>query len=265
MADATETANLLAKHFVARSDVKAVQHSDGTWAPDRTKFTRSDLVNHLEGKRTLGHYLLDADSRTKIFCFDIDVDKTGAWFDGLGDPITMNPRDAIRDPSHTAHKWLVHQVRCMAEGLSCTIERKLGIKTVILWTGGKGAHVYGLISDQRVPAAEARGAARWLLDDYGVFEAVRGDCFFKHTNRDDPKNGFPHLTIEVFPKQDTLDGKDLGNLLRLPLGVNRKTRDESFFMDPSAPPGVLSPLDPAAAFSGMLWTSTVPAVPAVAS
>jgi hypothetical protein len=251
MTDPVTTTNLLARHFVARNDVKAVQHGNGAWTPDRTKFTRADLVAHVEGKQTLGHYLLGEDSTCKLFCYDIDVDKVGEYVDGLGDRQPMNPREAILDPGHPAHRWLIHQVRCMAEGLSITVERKLGIKTAILWTGGKGAHVYGLTG--RVPAAEARGAARWILDDYGVFEAVRGEVFFKHTFRDDPEHGYPHLTLEVFPKQDNLDGKDLGNLLRLPLGVNRRTRKESFFMDPSAPGGQLVALQPEEALTGMLW------------
>lgn len=251
MTDQTGNANLLARHFVARPDVKAVQHANGAWTPDRSKFTRADLVGHLTGRHTFGHYLLDSDSTTKLFCYDIDVDKVGEYVDGLGDRQPMNPREAILNPDHPARNWLVHQVRCMAEGLSITVERKLGIKTAIVWTGGKGAHVYGLTG--RVPAAEARSAARWVLDDYGVFEAVRGEVFFKHTHREDPCNGFPHLTLEVFPKQDTLDGKDLGNLLRLPLGVNRRSGKESFFMDPSAPKGQLVSLDPAAALTGMLW------------
>lgn len=251
LADVTATANLLAKHFIARPDVKAIQHANGIYTPQRERITRSDLTRHLQGDHTIGHYLLDTDSTCKLFCYDIDVDKIGEYVDAAGERQSMNPREAILDPGHPAFRWLRHQTRCMAEGLSCAAERQLGVKTVIVWTGGKGAHVYGLTG--RVPAAEARGAARWLLDDYGVFEAIRGDCFFKHTAREDPMVGFPHLTLEVFPKQDSLEGKDLGNLLRLPLGVNRKSNKESFFMDPTAPMGEIKPMDAEAALTGMLW------------
>lgn len=251
MTDHTANANLLAKHFVARPDVKAFQHTNGIWTPDRSKITRNDMTNHLEGRHTLGHYLLDTDGVTKLFCFDIDVDKEGQYVDGLGDIQPMDPRKALLDANHPAQAWLIHQVRCMAEGLSLAVERQLKVKTVIVWTGGKGAHVYGLTG--RVPAAEARGAARWVLDDFGVFETFRGDCFFRHVHRDDPTKGYPHVTLEVFPKQDDLDGKDLGNLLRLPLGVNRKTGQKSFFLDPTAPKGTVAALDPSVALSGMLW------------
>ena len=247
----TATANLLAKHFIARPDVKAIQHANGIYTPQRERITRSDLTRHLEGQQTIGHYLLDTDSTCKLFCFDIDVDKIGEYVDTAGDRQPMNPREAILDPGHPAFRWLRHQTRCMAEGLSMATERLLGVKTVILWTGGKGAHVYGLTG--RVPAAEARGAARWLLDDYGVFEAVRGDCFFKHTMRNDPEHGYPHLTIEVFPKQNNLEGKDLGNLLRVPLGINRKSGKESFFLDTRAPLGDITAMEPEAALTGMLW------------
>ena len=36
--------------------------------------------------------------------------------------------------------------------------------------------------------------------------------------------------LEVFPKQDQLSGKGLGNLVKLPLGIHRKSGKPSFFM-----------------------------------
>jgi hypothetical protein len=49
----------------------------------------------------------------------------------------------------------------------------------------------------------------------------------------------------VFPKQDSLAGKDLGNLMRLPLGRNLKNpKDPTFFIDMTTPMGVMSPIDP---------------------
>jgi hypothetical protein len=211
------------------------------------------IVNLLEGRQTFGHYLLNTDNTVKFFCFDIDVNKTGQWVDDLGSTVDINPREAIVDESHPARKWLIHQVRCMAEGLSYVVEKKLGVQSSIVWSGAKGAHVYGLTG--RTPAAEARAAARWLLEDFACFELIRGDHFWRHFFHDDPMHGYPHLTLEVYPKQDTLDDKDLGNLLRVPLGVNRKTNKESFFMDTKAPAGTLAALDPLTALDGRLWES----------
>jgi hypothetical protein len=48
----------------------------------------------------------------------------------------------------------------------------------------------------------------------------------------------------VYPKQASLAGKDLGNLLRLPLGRNNKSKDPTFFMDMTAPLAEMRPVDP---------------------
>lgn len=87
-------AKLLAKKFIARSDVKAVQMSRdggsfhaGDWFPDTrinaqknpgsphlpTGFSMPHLLAHLGGERTYGHYLLGQDDQCKLFAFDIDL------------------------------------------------------------------------------------------------------------------------------------------------------------------------------------------------
>ena len=54
--------------------------------------------------------------------------------------------------------------------------------------------------------------------------------------------GYPNFDLEVYPKQDSLADKDLGNLLRLPLGRNLKNpADPTFFLDLTTPPGVMVP------------------------
>jgi hypothetical protein len=106
----------------------------------------------------------------------------------------------------------------------------LGLPWAVAYSGSKGVHVYGFTG--KLPAADVREAARIVLDGMGHWQPRKagGDNFFECLDKD-PMFGFPEFSIEVFPKQDSLDGKDLGNLMRLPLGRNIKSADRPFFMD----------------------------------
>jgi hypothetical protein len=79
-----------------------------------------------------------------------------------------------------------------------------------------------------------------VLDEIKEFAPIRGDNFYKHTDQS-PTTGFPLFTIEIYPKQDSIDNKNLGNLMRLPLGRNQKSPDPTFFVDLSAPIEELRP------------------------
>lgn len=81
---------------------------------------------------------------------------------------------------------------------------------MIEFSGGKGYHFWFLFS-RPVPAA----AARRLLN--GLAGAVSGDL--------------TAFSLEVFPKQDRLSGKGLGNLVKLPLGVHRMSGRRSWFSE----------------------------------
>lgn len=232
--------SLISKTFIARGDVKAVQQRDGAYHPDRTKFTFGDMRAHLDGTKTFGHYLLSTESQCKLFCLDIDLIKDGGgWFLEDGSWVDATPENGgcraawAAGAEHPARPYLLGSLRSLAEGLAYRIKRLLEINVAVAYSGNKGVHVYGLTG--LIPAAEARGAAVDLLDSWGCFEAVRGDNFYRHTPWGD-RQGYPSLEIEVFPKQDSLEGKDLGNLLRLPLGINQKSQQRAYFIDLGCPP-----------------------------
>lgn len=243
--------DLIAKKFIQRKDVKAIQHADGSWAPHtntgkrdgvRIPWKRNDLVSHLSGTQTFGHYILDAEGKTKLFAFDVDLEKNdprtgfvGTWEDDQGNTHEFCPRTAWADRSHPARNYMKLQFREIAHKLLKGIYEQLGIPCVAAYSGGKGIHVYaftGIIS-----GVEAREGAQIVLDSVGGFEATRGTNFFKN-------NEWPNLSVEIFPKQDSLDGKDLGNLMRLPLGRNLKSKDPTFFIDMTSALGVMRPVDP---------------------
>lgn len=232
---------LIAKRFIERRDVKAIQHRSGAYTPDKSRFTKRDLLAHLEGSRTLGHYLVSPEGMCRLFAYDIDLitsfvardpqdperpDYT--WTpDGLQE---TGPREAWSSDDPELRKLrtqLTQELRGVADGLAARVQRMLGIPVAIAYSGFKGLHVYGFTG--RVAAADARAAALDVLMTTKVFRPSRGDNFFRHTLK--PDIGFPNVEIEIYPKQDNLEGKDLGNLMRLPLGVNRKTGNKCFFLN----------------------------------
>lgn len=246
-------ANLFAKTFISRPDVKAFQRSDGSWYPVHQRITREDLIKHITGKSSMGHYLASTENRVKFFAFDIDLEeakipgKTMTWPEGRYYPMPIqildyagdeshwrefvdgDPRGAWENPNrpHYVEKFLIYQMRTMAQILAITAEDMLGYKTLTSYSGHKGVHVYVLL-DGAFEASDAREAAMMVLDQTDRFELLRGKNFFKHRAKfGDPVQDMPQLSVEIFPKQDTVDDKEkkLGNLMRLPLGRNMKVPD----------------------------------------
>lgn len=267
----TRLIKLIGERFIARKDVKAIERSDGAWNPvtdtgksdgKRLPFSVKDFQDHFAGKRTLGHYLVAPDNTCKLFAFDIDLDKDGWWIDTtstsddgdlaslLKDGIKCNPRSvwAAQDPPE-AVAYFTTTLRGLADGLAAATHRLFGgdVHVAIANSGGKGLHVYGFTGS--MPAADVREYARAVLMEFGgIFEPQRGDNFWKHT----AQGAYRNLTIEIFPKQDNLDGKDLGNLMRLPLGVNRKTGRRGHFITSNASYARLIEMDPMRALTGDL-------------
>ena len=260
-------ATVIAKKFIQRRDAKAKQKANGEyspvadWNPDGTRgalhpWKMSDIEDHLEGRATYGHYLVDQADQTKLFAFDIDLREnkpetpqspafTGSYctlpdLSALETEITdeqymqmvgiyeMNPRVDWLNRAHPGRDWLKRQLRYTAAKLSRTIYEELEIPVATAYSGSKGLHVYGFTGT--ISASAAREAAEMVLQLAGGFEPARGNSFYQHVNQD-PFMGYPNLTIEVFPKQTSLQGKDLGNLMRLPLGRNLKSPDTPFFID----------------------------------
>lgn len=258
MPETRDLVRLLGTRFIQRRDVKAFQHKDGAWHPERTAFTMQDFTAHLEGSKTLGHYLVDLDGNCKLFAYDIDLvkhDRDCADQQCKGCPVTVTDDDGnpwaipCREfwqtrQDHPAHQVLTRHLRCMAEGLAVRIHRTLQIPVAIATSGSKGLHVYGFTDS--LPAEDVRQYATTILDDFGCFEAFRGTNFFRHTT------DYRTLDIEVFPKQSSLEGKDLGNLMKLPLGIHQVTGVRSEFISCRTDYQTLAPMDPQRALDGDL-------------
>lgn len=246
-------AKLFAEKFIARPGVKAIQRANGDYNPIDSKFTMPDLLAHIRGEQTYGHYLLNETNQCKLFVFDIDLDKwdkihpenneylrvptavdsDGVWHNFM----PCDPREIWLDRSAAvARQYLKYQLRMTAQILAEAVTKQLEIPVAATYTGSKGLHVYGFTG--LMPASDVREGAQLIIDSLSRFTQHRGNNFFKHklVHLDDPSRdeteSYQCLTLEVFPKQVELDGGGYGNLCRLPLGVNKKNpKDPTFFLD----------------------------------
>jgi hypothetical protein len=226
-----DIATLLAKRYLSRREVKAVQMSDGSYRPDRTSWKMGDLRGHIRGDVSLGHYMVNDEGRCRLVAFDIDLDKTAT--DEDGNP--FEPRKVWLGEDSALQRQLRKEMRSLGEGIALRAKRMVDIPFAVAYSGGKGVHVYGYTGD--IAAAEARAITQLLMTT-GPYEAIRGNNFWKHTV------SYSAFTIETFPKQDSVrtDG-GLGNLMRLPLGKNMKTGHRAFFLNSTAALGEFVELD----------------------
>lgn len=259
MTDLNPLAAEMGRRLLERRNVKAIQNANGSWRPVRDKdgvaepWTMADLRSHLAGEKTYGHYLVSPEGNCRVFAFDIDLVKPNLlsdppfqphYTDELGIQHNYNPReywlavDPRTESDDTTLNYLRVGLAHMADGLAHMAHDLLEIPVGVAYSGGKGVHVYGFL--EPMPAAQARDAALTVLEAFGStfgekvdhahgksrFEPARGNNFFRHSMVDGP---YRDLEIEVFPKQDEVT--DLGNLMRLPLGINRKTGQPGYFLN----------------------------------
>lgn len=236
--DQSVLVGLLASRYIQRRDVKAKQFPSGAYNPIKSRFTKRDLRLHLEHRVTFGHYLIDQDGLCRTLCFDIDFDDEFIWGSK-----SLNPRE-IFGTDHPARGALVMRIRSMADGLAFALKRRHPeLHVVCSYSGSKGIHVLGSFGEG-VPAASVREIGHDLLDWFGCFQLHLGKNFYKHS-----MGAGEGLTLEVYPKQDTVGQDGYGNLLRLPLGIHQKSGRKSFFYDPRSDNSLLREIDPVMALT----------------
>lgn len=183
--------------FRGREDCFARQWADKAegksgYMPVRRPMTEQDLREHLSGIRTYGMYLMQADGRVRTGVIDADLHK-----DLRQAALPASRRDAVRREL----AYLLERVPALAQGqgLSCLTE----------FSGSKGYHFW-FPFEAPVDPSRLRGVLQ------GIANTLARDlsCF----------------SLEVFPKQDSLSGKGLGNLVKLPLGIHRLSGKPSRFL-----------------------------------
>ncbi|MGQ9671435.1 MAG: CRISPR-associated primase-polymerase type A1 [Desulfosoma sp.] len=176
----------------ARQWVDRAKGSAG-YVPVRRALEAADIQEHLQGRKTYGIYLLQQDSRVWLGVIDADLSVA------LRSPEALRQkRDLVRREQRYLVTRLVETAR----------ERHMPI--LVEFSGGKGFHFWFCL-EEALPAAVVRQGLQQLAS------RLQPDlsCF----------------QLEVFPKQDRLEGKGLGNLVKLPLGIHRLTGRPSYFLN----------------------------------
>ena len=181
--------------FAGRENVHARQWIDEGgrvgYSPVHEPLAEHLLALHLQGTATLGVYPVRADQTVLFGAIDIDVRKNAL---PAGQPVAAQ---------------LLETVRADARRLARQFEQ-LHLPVYVEDSGYKGVHLWFFLAEP-VPAAEVK---RFL-------EAV--------VQRVGPPD--PQLQWEVFPKQEQVAEGQLGNLIKLPLGIHLKTGRRCLFTD----------------------------------
>ena len=192
------TARRMRVLFAGRENVHARQwiDEDGRvgYSPVHEPLADHLLALHLQGTATLGVYPVRADQTVLFGALDIDVRKSAL---------------ATGEASPSMTTQLREMVQADARRLARQFDQ-LHLPVYVEESGYKGVHLW-LFFAEPVPAAKVK---RFL-------EAVVG--------RVGPPS--PELQWEVFPKQEQVAEDQLGNLIKLPLGIHLKTGRRCLFTD----------------------------------
>lgn len=165
------------------------------YSPVHEPLTPAVVRNHLLGTYTLGVYPVRLDGTATFFALDLDIDKN-ALQRARGDHAFA---ETLRESLQQEGPRLVQ------------VLRDLGFEPVLENSGYKGRHLWVFLE-----ASETAGTLHLLGRLLLAWQAPLLP---------------PHLHLEFFPKQARLKGKGLGNLIKLPLGVHRRTGRRSLLLD----------------------------------
>lgn len=191
-----------AERFRGRLDVYARmwhQPQRGTgYSPVHAPLDAEVARAHLEGRSTVGTYLVRSDDSVRHGVIDLDATR-GALASAHRD---RGAAKALRDAIHSSGLELRHAME------------EAGWAPMLVDSGYKGRHLWCFLGEP-APARQVRVALR---------SAVA------------PVSLDPRLRIEVFPKQDKVRKGGLGNLVKLPLGVHLRTGRISRILDGAGQP-----------------------------
>ncbi len=189
--------------FSGREGVYARQwinpKGESGYTPVYEPLTYQVARNHILGNYTVGVYQLRVDNTVKFIAIDIDIAKFY-----LNQAITSKRlwERAMEDAKRSAlaFSWVASES---------------GIPMYVEESGFKGYHCWIFLS-RPIPARIARKAVLLIISQAMPLSRI--------------------VQIEGFPRQAFLTGKGLGSLIKLPLGIHRKTGIRSRFLDAQGNP-----------------------------
>ena len=166
------------------------------YSPVNAPFTPAVARQHLLGQSTIGVYPMRLDQTVRFLAFDFDATK------GVRDQSALS---ALSSRPFEAALRLVHAAAVRMVDVAAA----LGLTGLLEDSGWKGRHVWFFFA-RPVPASAARQLADVLLARLPALP--------------------PEVSVEVFPKQAQLRPDQVGNLIKLPLGVHRVSGRRSLFL-----------------------------------
>jgi hypothetical protein len=172
-----------------------------TWCPatERAHISYDKAKAHMDGEVTLGSYCITQQNECKYLVIDFDVEATIA-----SEVFAKNDRKS-KERLEEAKGKLRDEIKVVIEAL----QEKLQIeRSAILLedSGSKGYHLW-MLFDQPYLAMDVHKVGRVIANELGLQKR------------------------EIFPKQGSISGTSLGSLIKLPLGIHRKTGERCLFLD----------------------------------
>lgn len=195
--------------FGGREDVYARQwfspsKGEGGYSPVRQPLTPRELRAHLLGEVTLGVYPIRLDGTCLFAALDVDLQKSAL-------------EEARR--SQALASLLKEELKQLTKAIRQHLE-EVGLNPIVEDSGYKGRHFW-------FPLAAPEPAGTLVAFGKAVTALVQ------------PLLG-QHFACEWFPKASRPGTKGLGNLIKLPLGIHRRTGRRSCFLDGDGRP-ILKP------------------------
>jgi hypothetical protein len=184
--------------FAGRENVYARQWAgekgEGGYSPVREPLTPGVARNHLLGTVTVGVYPVRLDNTVTFFAFDVDIRKQAL----------ARARGSLRE-ARRVKEVVAAEARRLQEALAA-----LGVPALLEDSGYKGRHLWVFLE-----APEDAAVARQFG---GLFQRA---CPLQAVE----------VQMEFFPKQARTEA-GIGNLIKLPLGIHRRTGRRSRLLQP---------------------------------
>ncbi|MCX7771343.1 MAG: CRISPR-associated primase-polymerase type A1 [Proteobacteria bacterium] len=202
MQPSEEDINLFIRLFSGREGVFAKQwineYGQIGYSPIFKPLEQEDVKKHLDGRITLGSYLIRKDNTLKFAVIDFDISKKKL----------LHEKESFKDID--LFKLLLDDAKRILKFL-----RNLGLNSYLETSGWKGIHLW-LFFESPIKADEVREFLKNLLRQTGV-----------------PPEG---INREIFPSHSFTGANALGSLIKLPLGIHQLTGKRCLFLDEDGSP-----------------------------
>ncbi|MFO0649314.1 MAG: hypothetical protein U0326_23930 [Polyangiales bacterium] len=195
------TVELFLRWFGGRRDLYARQWWDerrrrGGYHPVEQPLTPAVARAHLDGRTTIGQYLLHTDGTCSFGVIDLDL--------GASTLAELRALDGDDVPAR-AHPVMNAYARRLLEAAA-----RLGCPIFAEDSGGRGVHLWAFFAPRR-PARAVRSLLAQVVAAAGAQPA--------------------DVSVELFPKQDRLGPRGLSSLVKLPLGLHQATMRRCALLD----------------------------------